>query len=59
MWVTILGVAIFEVSASWAIVFVFQFALAGIWIVHGCDEISRFLFNFIRFRNGKWKLQNL
>ncbi len=59
MWVTILGVAIFEVSASWVIVFVFQFALAGIWIVHGCDEISRFLFNFIRFRNGKWKLQNL
>ncbi len=59
MWVTILGVAIFEISSSWAVVFVFNFALAGIWIVHGCDEITRFMFNFLRFRNGKWKLQNL
>ena len=59
MWVTIASVAFFEVSASWAVVFIFHFALTGIWIVHGFDELSRFMFNFLRFRTGKWKLNNV
>lgn len=59
MWLTIVGVLIFEVSVTWAVVFVFQFALAGIWFVHGCDEATRSLFNYVRFRNGKWKLRNI
>lgn len=59
MWVTIASVVVFEISASYTAVFVFNFALAGIWVVHGFDEISRFVLNFIRFRTGKWKTQSV
>lgn len=62
MWLTITVVLIFEVSASWAVVFLFleyQFKLAGIWLMNGCDEAARSLFNYVRFRNGKWKFKNV
>lgn len=59
MWVTIASVLVFEVTASYAVVFIFNFTLVGIWGVHGFDEFSRFLFNFVRFRTGKWKTQEI
>jgi len=59
MWITIASVIIFEISASWVIVFVYQFALAGIWVVHGFDEASRLICNFIRFRTGKWRFRSI
>ena len=59
MWATIISVLIFEISTSWVVVFVCHFALAGIWIIHGFDEASRFICHFIRFRTGKWKLRSI
>ncbi len=58
MWITLSAVILFEISASAAVIFIFHFALAAVWIVHGLDESTRLIFNYFRFRNGKWKLQN-
>jgi len=57
MWTMIAGVIVFEISASAAVIFIFQLALTGVWLVQCFDEGVRFVLNYLRFRNGKWKLQ--
>ncbi|MFC1477052.1 MATE family efflux transporter [candidate division KSB1 bacterium] len=59
MWNTLIAVLIFEISASAAVIFIFSLKLNAVWIVHGFDETARLFVNFFRFRNGKWKLQNV
>ncbi|MFC1725604.1 MATE family efflux transporter [candidate division KSB1 bacterium] len=57
MWTTIIWVAVFEITANWAALFVFGFGLITVWVIHGLDEFSRFICNFLRFKGGKWKLR--
>jgi len=59
MWTMLAAVMIFQISASATIIFIFHFALAAVWIVQGCDEVTRFFLNYFRFRNGKWKSPNV
>lgn len=56
MWVTIASVVFLEVGLNWLLVFVLNYSLAALWLVHLCDEIVRSTVNFIRFRSGKWKI---
>ncbi|MCP4727203.1 MAG: MATE family efflux transporter [bacterium] len=58
MWLMILAVGSIQIGTTWVTVFFFHYALAGIWIVHGTDELVRVTLNFLRFRRGKWKNQN-
>ena len=57
MWITITWVAVFEITANWFILFVLGYGLTAVWIIHGLDESSRFLCNFLRFKGGKWKFK--
>lgn len=59
MWLTIIGVAFFEFGLNWIAVFVFQFSLAALWVVHLADEILRLILNYWRFKGGKWKFIDL
>jgi len=56
MWVTIASVVFLEVGLNWLLVFVLNYSLAALWLVHLCDEIVRSTVNFVRFRSGKWKI---
>ncbi|NIR50407.1 MATE family efflux transporter [candidate division KSB1 bacterium] len=55
MWVTIASVLIFEISLNWSLVFLLNFSLMALWLVHLGDEILRTIINFWRFKSGKWK----
>ena len=59
MWMTIIGVFLFEILSNWIGVFFFHFGLAGIWSVQLADEIFKSNMNHWRFRGGKWKLIKL
>jgi Na+-driven multidrug efflux pump len=55
MWMTIIGVLIFEVGLNWVAVFIMNLSLFGLWLVHFLDECSRILVNYWRFKGGRWK----
>ncbi|MFC1732852.1 MATE family efflux transporter [candidate division KSB1 bacterium] len=58
MWTMLAAVLIFEITTSAVVIFVFHFALTAVWLVHGSNESIRLLCNYLRFRNGKWKLHD-
>ena len=55
MYMTMLGVVFLEVGFSWVLAFVFNMALAGLWLVHFIDETIRLILNYWRFKGGHWK----
>lgn len=55
MYMTMIGVFLMEVCLNWLVAFVFQLALAGLWLVHLADETLRLLLNYWRFKGGRWK----
>ncbi|MBD3290629.1 MATE family efflux transporter [candidate division KSB1 bacterium] len=55
MWMTIIGVLVFEVGLNWVAVFVLNLSLFGLWLVHFLDESVRILTNYWRFKVGRWK----
>lgn len=56
MWLTVCGVIVLEMGASWVAAFVLNLSLLGLWLVHSFDEVTRLSLNYWRFRGGKWKL---
>lgn len=59
MWMTIIGVIIFEIGLNWVFVFTLNLSLAGLWLVHTLDECSRLIVNYWRFKGGRWKFIDL
>jgi len=59
MWMTIIGVVMFEVGLNWIIVFILNFSLIGVWGVHFFDESLRLIINYWRFHGGRWKFIDL
>jgi putative MATE family efflux protein len=59
MWLTIVSVLILEIGLNWVLVFVFNFALMALWLVHLGDESIRSVLNYRRFKGGKWKIIDL
>ncbi|MBN2012989.1 MATE family efflux transporter [candidate division KSB1 bacterium] len=59
MWMTIIGVILFEFSLNWVVVFIFNLSLMGLWLVHLGDECIRLITNYWRFRGGRWKFIDL
>ena len=49
-----ISVTIIRTSASYFFGFVMGLGMAGIWMGILADQISRFLFASIRFKQGKW-----
>ncbi|HEX9652118.1 MAG TPA: MATE family efflux transporter [bacterium] len=58
MWLTIGCVLVLEIGLNWMLVFVFQFSLMALWLVHFGDELLRTVINFWRFKSEKWKFVN-
>ncbi len=56
MVVTILSVVFLEIGLNWALIFVLNYSLLALWLVHFFDEILRSGINYLRFRSGKWKV---
>ena len=56
MVVTILSVIFLEVGSNWILVFVLNYSLMALWLVHLFDEILRSGINYLRFKGGKWKM---
>jgi putative MATE family efflux protein len=56
MWVNTFTVLILEVGLNWVGTFIFHWALIGIWAVQGLDEMVKSSSNYLRFKQGKWKL---
>ncbi len=56
MWLTIGSVTFLEIGFNWVLVFILNFSLMALWLVHFSDELLRTLINFWRFKGGKWKL---
>jgi putative MATE family efflux protein len=59
MWLAISSVLIFEVMGAYVFSFIAGMSLGGLWLIQGLDETSRLLLNYWRFRNRKWKIQNI
>lgn len=59
MWMTIIGVCLFEIGLNWTVVFILNLSLLGIWLVHFLDECSRLVVNYWRFKGGRWKFIDL
>lgn len=59
MWITICSVVLFEVVSNWAVVFIFELSLWGLWLIHILDETGRLIANYWRFKGGKWKFIDL
>ncbi|MFQ5772818.1 MAG: MATE family efflux transporter, partial [bacterium] len=58
-WLTIASVLFLEIGLNWTLVFVFNFSLMALWLVHLSDEILRTIVNTWRFKGGKWKIISL
>lgn len=56
MVVTILSVLILEIGMNWILVFVMNYSLMALWLIHLIDEIMRSTINYMRFKHGKWNL---
>ncbi len=59
MWVTLASVLLFEIGLNWLLLFVLNYSLMALWLVHLGDEMVRSLVNFQRFKRGKWKLVDI
>ncbi len=59
MWLAMLSVMIFEVFGAYTLAFIFNFSLAGLWLVQGVDEAFRLTANYWRFRQSRWKVKNI
>lgn len=59
MWMTIIAVLVFEVTANYVAAFIMEWGLYGIWAIHGFDELFRFFLYYNRFKGGKWKLMKV
>jgi putative MATE family efflux protein len=55
MWLTIASVLVLEIGLNWMLVFVFNFSLMALWLVHFSDEMLRTIINYWRFKSEKWK----
>lgn len=55
MWLTVVFVAIFEISFNWVSAFVLGWGLFGVWGIQCLDETIRFGLNYIRFATGSWR----
>jgi len=55
MWLTVVFVAIFEISFNWISAFVLGWGLFGVWGIQCLDETIRFGLNYIRFATGSWR----
>lgn len=55
MWLAIATSFAYELVGAWLCAIYFGFGLAGIWIMGGVDELTRFSLNYWRFNRGKWK----
>ncbi len=55
MYMTIIGVLILELFASWVFAFTFSLAVSGLWFAHLIDETLRLILNYWRFKGGRWK----
>jgi len=56
MVITILSVILLEIGLNSALVFVLNYSLRALWLVHFFDEILRSGINYFRFRSEKWKM---
>ena len=55
MWLAIFTATGYEIIGSWILAIPLGMGLAGIWLIQGFDELTRFLLNYWRFNKGKWK----
>ncbi|MDZ7375639.1 MAG: MATE family efflux transporter, partial [candidate division KSB1 bacterium] len=55
MYMTMIGVFIFEICLNWIVAFHTSLALTGLWLTHLLDESLRLLANYWRFKGGRWK----
>lgn len=49
-----LSVTIIRPLASYLLCYTLGLGVVGIWLGTACDQLSRFLLTFFRFRSGKW-----
>ncbi|MCI0494658.1 MATE family efflux transporter [candidate division KSB1 bacterium] len=59
MYITIVGVVLFEIGLNWIIAFSTSLAVTGLWLVHFLDETVRLAVNYWRFKGGRWKLTRI
>jgi Na+-driven multidrug efflux pump len=59
MYVTIVGVVLFEIGLNWIVAFSTSLAVTGLWLVHFLDETVRLAVNYWRFKGGRWKLTRI
>lgn len=55
MWLAIATAVGYEIIGSWFLAIPLGLGLAGIWLIQGVDEFTRFSLNYWRFNRGKWK----
>jgi len=55
MWLAVFTAVGYEMVGSWILAIPMGMGLAGIWLIQGIDELTRFLLNYWRFNRGKWK----
>lgn len=48
------SVTVIRPAASYILCYVCGLGVVGIWLGTACDQLSRFLLTFFRFRSGKW-----
>ena len=51
---SIISVTIIRTAVTYILVSVFEMGIVGIWLGIFSDQFSRYMFNSIRFRQGKW-----
>jgi len=59
MYITIVGVVLFEIGLNWIIAFSTSLAVTGLWLVHFLDETVRLAVNYWRFKGGRWKFTRI
>lgn len=59
MWVTMASVLFLELGLNALLVFVLDYSLMTLWLVHFGDELLRSTINFLRFKSGKWNLSQI
>ncbi len=59
MWLAISSVISFETFGAYILSFTLELMLMGLWLVQGIDETYRLTLNYWRFRQRKWKLDEL
>jgi len=59
MYITIVGVVLFEIGLNWIVAFSTSLAVTGLWLVHFLDETVRLAVNYWRFKGGRWKFTRI